>query len=767
MQDDLKQLVRDFCSTLRIEWSPPPDLARAARAAIVGCAAQMDDANARDRRLLAIVNAKFRFNKDRFQHFLDEAAAYRVFPNYHDKAEIQDAFDESDSKHLAKWIEARGVPTHLRDRFDPVNPDETIKLLSEQLRAPKIARSDARKCRPAERRQEILRSLFGSYVFRSYPAQAMYAHFNADCRIEHVPDFYQHLARFHPTVLHRHCALVYLVVNDRLRHQFADANAFRDGLYAFLRETYNRLSNHCYLAIRVEPFREGDEDGQWRLFSDLVLYAEKHREINLKIGYFPPERIARATLAHIPHLDLKVARFDMANEGFFYRDCFVLLQTPSDTDVETTDAEPDLLLMFERNERDETLIPCPACRSRNVAGNSYPILGIRSWECQNPICPERSAFDRGNRYSLAQIIKQEAIKSEVDQIPEASLRRWKLDVVHSVDDATVAEMLLRHFTLHGDTTLFINSPRKDYDPLGRELTYEHFRASDSPGEYARFQESSLFHRFAVDRPVVVTPQMTQLRTKVPDVELIQGDCFDVLSRLRAATIDGAATSPPYYNARSYSAWPNIYCYLYDMYNAARQVYRVLKPGAVYLFNIFDYFDNENSVVLSTMGKKRMILGAYIVNLFRRIGFRVEGNVAWYKGEIEGKRNFNQGNRSPYYQFPFNCWEHVFVFRKPGPAKRHVFPTILAAKPVVKMVRGENILGHSAPYPPAIPELLIDQLEPGATLLDPYSGSMTTGRAAYKKGLRSLNIELHSNYCELGLRLLYSEGADAPLFGSLA
>jgi hypothetical protein len=26
-----------------------------------------------------------------------------------------------------------------------------------------------------------------------------------------------------------------------------------------------------------------------------------------------------------------------------------------------------------------------------------------------------------------------------------------------------------------------------------------------------------------------------------------------------------------------------------------------------------------------------------------------------------ERIFNQGNRSPYYQSPFNCWEHFLVF----------------------------------------------------------------------------------------------------------
>jgi len=64
-------------------------------------------------------------------------------------------------------------------------------------------------------------------------------------------------------------------------------------------------------------------------------------------------------------------------------------------------------------------------------------------------------------------------------------------------------------------------------------------------------------------------------------------------------------------------------------------------------------------------------------LLRRVGFELQGNTAWYKGEIEGKRNYNQGNRSPYYQAPLNCWEHCLVFRKPGGRRRSLsFPVVL-------------------------------------------------------------------------------------------
>ncbi|MBM3542236.1 MAG: site-specific DNA-methyltransferase, partial [Alphaproteobacteria bacterium] len=167
-----------------------------------------------------------------------------------------------------------------------------------------------------------------------------------------------------------------------------------------------------------------------------------------------------------------------------------------------------------------------------------------------------------------------------------------------------------------------------------------------------------------------------------------------------------------------------------------------------------YFDNENNIVMSAMAKKRMILGAYMIKLFRTAGFRLVANVVWFKGEIEGKRNFNQGNRSPYYQFPFNCWEHVLVFQKASERSDcSSFGTILRQKPVVKMVRGENRHGHSAPFPEAIPDLLLRSMKSGSLVLDPFAGSLTTARAAHRRGIRSMSIELHREYCDLGLKLL--------------
>lgn len=758
MTASASKLLNHFNALLGVNFRAPVDLMDASQAAIDGCTPwPMYDEGERARRLLSLINAKLKLNKDALQTFLDAAARGRIFPNYHDKAEILDCLDFGDKERFRRWLMRAGHDKTLLAYFLPTEPGESLERLRELLRTGKVNRSDARDCDLSERQTEILRSLFGSYVFHAFPAEAMHRHFNPDCNAAYHDDFYQHLLAFHGQALHRDCALVYLRITQEMTREKSGIE-LRDSLYAFICETYERLANHCVLAIRIPPFQEGREDGQWRLFSDIVLYAEKHRETPLKTGYFRPREIEAATAAHIPALDVNQARFDAANEGFFFRDCFIL-SPESNPDSHGSEEPGDLLLLFDKNERDETLIPCPGCRASDVAGNSYPALGIRSWECRNPICPDRSAFDRGNRYSLSAIIKQEAIKSEADQIPEWSLKRWKLDLVPDFDDAAVSDMLIRHYSLHGDTAIFVNGDSRTEDMHGRRIVHELFDCRGVKGLHEAFQCSAFFKRFVIEREAGKGDAVAYHATQ--DAAVYHGDCFDVLSSLKQSSIDGAVTSPPYYNARSYTTWPNIYCYLYDMYNSAQAVYRTLKPGAYYIFNIFDYFDNENSIVFSAMGKKRMILGAYIINLFRRVGFELHGNVAWYKGEIEGKRNYNQGNRSPYYQAPLNCWEHCFVFRKPGgKADAYRFPTVLDAKPVYKMVRGENILGHTAPFPPAIPELLISKMPKGSLVLDPFSGSMTTGRTAYRHGMRSISIEMLKEYCDLGIGLLNQESRDA-------
>lgn len=744
----IDRIVNSFCGIINIEWIPSDIILDSIRCLIKdlpdNCLIQ-DESECRTF-LISLINRKFDYNKPSFRKIIDTAAGFGMIFNYHEKERIKMYLDKSDFHSFSEFLKTKTgnneVISDLLNIFKPLDCEKTITLLHKELQNKDL-------------RNKILEALFGGYVFSCFPRREIYEAFQEDSSKGYYEDYYSFLRVYYPQFFYRNCSLVLLNLKSN-EHQSYEK--LRNSIYDSIAETFKSLNNHSYFTILIKPILIEGHNIQWDLYSDIVLFCEKFIEKEIKKQYFKPKIIEDVTSQYIPNINKDLAAFHLGNEGFTYNDCFILTYSQDQR------ADYDLLLIFQKNEADERVVPCPECRSTNVQGNSYPIINVRSWECNNPICPGRSKYNRGKRYSMASLIKQEAIEKDENLIPMESLKRWKLDVVELDLESQILEMIVLHYSLFGDHVKIIGIDAEPAMLHGRKLTFVPFKDTNNDSPYKEFFNSPYFHRFRVKKdkkPIKSFPNISD-HTRF---HVYSGDSFEVLQMFADNSIDGAVTSPPYYNAREYAQWDNIYCYLYDMYNIANEVYRVLKPGSVFLFNIFDYFDNENNIVFSAMGKKRMILGAYVVHLFKEIGFQLNGNIIWHKGEIEGKRNFNQGNNSPYYQEPFNCWEHIFTFSKGKTAiPQDQLNYILKAKPVMKMVKGKNILGHSAPFPEDIPNILLKLLPQNSIILDPFAGSMTTGRDAYKHGCKSINIEISYEYCKLGINLFENE--NYPTTGNL-
>ena len=56
------------------------------------------------------------------------------------------------------------------------------------------------------------------------------------------------------------------------------------------------------------------------------------------------------------------------------------------------------ILVLKKIELDDTNVLCPSCMTTIQQGNSYPEMFLRSWECKNPMCPDRSKSGRGKRF---------------------------------------------------------------------------------------------------------------------------------------------------------------------------------------------------------------------------------------------------------------------------------------------------------------------------------------------------------------------------------
>lgn len=349
------------------------------------------------------------------------------------------------------------------------------------------------------------------------------------------------------------------------------------------------------------------------------------------------------------------------------------------------------------------------------------------------------------------LFRQKEMLNDENIIPDESISKWRLDCQHIVSKEEAFEMVIRHYSCVNDVVVIVSKSQKEMSEFHRTLKFKDFHAPKT-NLLSDFKSSAYFYRYLQhnDRKIQESTEWKSGKASV-----FYGDALDVLRSFPQESIACAVTSPPYYNAKSYSQWPNIYCYLYDMYNINSEVFQTLKKGAVYLYNIFDYFDNENNVVFSAMGNKRMILGAYMIDMFERIGFAVCGNIIWNKGEIQGNRNFNQGNATPYYQAPLNCWEHILILSKGEPDIKFKSLTSCIAdmKPVRKIVKGKNILGHDAPYPYDIPELLVKCMKEDDVILDPFLGSGTTCIAANRSDRLSVGIEKSEEYFHLCKRLI--------------
>jgi len=86
------------------------------------------------------------------------------------------------------------------------------------------------------------------------------------------------------------------------------------------------------------------------------------------------------------------------------------------------------ILIFHKHRNDSTRYPCPVCGCLKVNGNAYSEIGLKSWECKNFECFERSEANRGKRFSLKTITTQ-GRQEEKYTIDKEFIKKWRRDII--------------------------------------------------------------------------------------------------------------------------------------------------------------------------------------------------------------------------------------------------------------------------------------------------------------------------------------------------
>lgn len=254
-------------------------------------------------------------------------------------------------------------------------------------------------------------------------------------------------------------------------------------------------------------------------------------------------------------------------------------------------------------------------------------------------------------------------------------------------------------------------------------------------------------------------------------EILHGDCIEVMASLPAESVDAIVTSPPYAMQRK-STYGGIPEAEYPDWTLAwmAEAWRVLKPNGSVLINIRPHI--KDGQISDYTLRTRLAL--------REAGWVECEEIIWHKPSAPPLG-------SP--QRPRRSWESVHWFAKHGrpyaapkaagaPIK---FPQRVSggqAAPHISALNGlrqqagtarvtdiatvaidATQAAHPAPFPWQLAEWLGKLTCPaGGTILDPFSGSASTGIAAIRNGWDYIGIDAVKEYVEMSRKRLEQEAA---------
>jgi hypothetical protein len=262
--------------------------------------------------------------------------------------------------------------------------------------------------------------------------------------------------------------------------------------------------------------------------------------------------------------------------------------------------------------------------------------------------------------------------------------------------------------------------------------------------------------------------------------LLLGDALEVLRGMPDASADCCVTSPPYYSLRDYGVAGQYGLedspaeYVAHMRQVFAEVYRVLADDGTFWLNIGDtYYSGRGNPgpnapdakqrarrgwlrpvdrCSQPWGIKKSLLGIpwQVVFALQQDRWALRAAITW--------RRTTAVPEPTGHDRPWRTTEPLFLFTK---RSRYWFDrSALGGEEDVWTIepdRGMDSGEHAAPFPIALPRRCIAAgCKPHGTVLDPFSGSGTSGEAAIQLGRRYIGIDLNPAYHDLAVKR-YAQG----------
>ncbi len=233
-------------------------------------------------------------------------------------------------------------------------------------------------------------------------------------------------------------------------------------------------------------------------------------------------------------------------------------------------------------------------------------------------------------------------------------------------------------------------------------------------------------------------------SKCGAVQLYLGDCLEVLPTLAPGSVDVCVSSPPY-NMIPKRTPSGIYAEHSHKLNQGYSSHADNMPQDDYEKWVRDVFSECVRVCrgLVWVNHKCKFVDGQARHPVRFLPWEIHGEIVWDRGV---SLTLNAKRYAPSH-------EVILAFGKP-----HYWSRVNDTKLTVWRIGPEtSVDGHPCPFPIEIPLRCIGSSCPvGGIVVDPFTGSGTTGVAAVRLGRRFIGVEIDPNYFEIAKRRIQDE-----------
>ena len=245
-------------------------------------------------------------------------------------------------------------------------------------------------------------------------------------------------------------------------------------------------------------------------------------------------------------------------------------------------------------------------------------------------------------------------------------------------------------------------------------------------------------------------------------KVICGNNIDVMNKMPDESIDLVVTSPPYYNAKSYSQYKTYEEYLDIITDCCRSVLRILKPGRHLIINTSPVITPRES---RSHNSTRRAIPFDLHGKITKLGFDFCEDIIWEKpsGAGNGRSRRFFIDRKPLQYKPETITEYVMIYRK----HTDMLPETVLKKYSKKVIKDSLLIdkdvnmtnvwrinpAYSKKHPAIFPEKLVRDLIclyslKNDTVMDPFCGSGTTLFVAKILNRNYIGIDISSSYCKI-------------------